>query len=294
MPEQAWAIIQTIVGALIAMLARVPVESWLLRRSAQAQYEWNAYQKLAETIGGPKGQILDAAFELHRRIKNLEGHMRTNDAGSQVKSWLEKPSGYYYRTFVYRLARLAAWIEVLRRQLPSVDVSLPNARQQWFFIRHLYFVRETYISTLLFQDLDYDDSREHAHIFAGSWHNIADSLIKRDDDGQLTVMWESEFDKKFDEWKSFRDNFKSLIDLLGRLDIVKGDDRSWCFRWARVKAIHYSCALLLMHFGSHMQREFTCITEARQVLDGLDIIADREFVAKVRKNLQDIQDHMVA
>lgn len=285
MPEQAWVVIASVLGGLLTVLGRVPVEAWLLSRSARTQYRWTAYQRMAELLGGPKGQTLDAAMELHRRIKNLEAHMEYVRIG-RASPWLQGPNGYYFKSFLYRLGRLVGWIEVVRRLLPFVDMSIPNAAQEREFVRHLYLVREAYCSTLLFADLDYDDNEEKAHIFAGTWSKIGSAMIQKVNESTFTVVTEDEFDAVYEKHE---DAFSALVSILRGLDVVQpGND--WALRWARLKAIHYSCALLLAHFGSHLPAPFHSRADAERTLETLDLIDnDKKTKEVILRNLEKLQ-----
>jgi len=289
MPQEFWilitAVASSLVTALVSVIARVPIEPWILKVQHRSRYEWAAYRRLAETLAGPKGQALDAAFELHRRIRNLEEQIKRRQKGDDDKSWLVRPTGYYFSSFVYRVARLAAWVEVVRRLLPQVDISIPQARWQWEFVRHLLLVRESFTSPLLFYGLDYDQSEEHAHLFAGTWVVMASKMMERRPNGACeVVIWEDEFERRFVETDTIDKEFRSLVDLLRELDVPQPNDRLWCFRWARIKAVHYACALLLAKFGSHLQSDFRSLDDAKLVWEGLRLIQRKDLEQRVVEN----------
>lgn len=111
-------------------------------------------------------------------------------------------------------------------------------------------------------------------------------------DGKVEVMGEKDFEDKFIKEKRFRQEFDSIIEILQGLDRAQSGDQRWCFRWARVKAIHYACALLLARFGRHLQSELSNTNAVAQVLKSLDLVKDRDFVTRIRSNLSDILEYM--
>jgi hypothetical protein len=295
MPEQAWilitAVASSLVTALASIVARLPIEAWMLKVQHKSSYEWAAYQRLAEALAGPKGQALDAALELHRRIRNLEARLQ-HQQEAQATSWLDQPSRYYFSSFVYRVARLAAWVETVRRLLSLVDITIPQARREWEFVRHLQLVREAFISVRLFTGLPYDDSREQAHLFAGTWGAMASKMMWRQPNGTWEVIWEDDFQQEFVDSGAIAQEFESLVQLLQGLD-RRGADELWRFKWARVKAAHYACALLLLEFVSHLQSDFRSRRDVENVLDALRLIGDEHFEKQVTTNLRGLVSEFV-
>lgn len=294
MSEVVWLLVGSAISAVSGVIARLPIESRLITRTARSQYTWTAYQKLADTLGGPTGQVLDAANEFHRRIKNLEQRLSTQikqkAMNEELDSWLENPTNYYYRSFIYRFVRLAAWSEAVKRITPRVDLFIPEAIVYWRFLQVLQFIRETATSVRLFEGMEYDDSREHAHIFSGTWSKMAQRITKEVSLGQFYVLSDFEFEEKFHE---IYESLESVIYVLKQLDIPDEKDNSWSLRWARIKAVHYSCALLLANFGSHTQKDFKTEADAQKVLQTPIEIMSLPCMEQMKANLRKLEHDLI-
>jgi hypothetical protein len=110
-----------VVAAIVGPLTSVLTQRYLLDRKAKVDYESMARQRLYETIGPLRMQLLYGASDAAHRIS---GHVDL-PAG---RSWDMDPAGYYVRNTIYRLLRPLALAQLIERAMGTADFSVdPDA-----------------------------------------------------------------------------------------------------------------------------------------------------------------------
>lgn len=189
---------------------------------ADRKYRFEARQRLNSALGPLRFQLVQAAVQMRDRTLNIVEYSHNLGTG-----------GYFYRSTLYRLARLIALLEMIEAQIAYVDFSVDESMVRILRFRSLVF-QALSGSWFLLDHPGCDWSSEHEHVFRDTLPVLAISMMCSGEKGLRLV--------RVDEFNSLLGNgyLEPLAGQIGRLD----PDRTPVM-WIRIIAIAAICNALL-------------------------------------------------
>jgi hypothetical protein len=146
------------------------------------QYRLEAMKSFRETVGPPKGQIIESMHDLSDRLRAFLDRR-------QSWAWTDRDD-YYRRSFIWLIVRPAVWMEILRRHLVHLDQTLGSELDTEFRFREFCDRYERSLSDVsLFANTGYDSNEESAHVFSGTLRSVAERLVIEDAAGMRCIRY---------------------------------------------------------------------------------------------------------
>ena len=224
------ALVSAVVGTIAAHLS----QRRLATHQARVDYESAARRRLYEALGPLRFQLLIASRDVIRRVR--PHHSR---------EWNMNPDAYYASSFVYRLLRPLALVELVKRQMAIVDFSVdPSGRELLRFDASVYRLLTSDDPLPYHQHLDW--ARESQHVFRDNLRLAAIALITSDGDGTTRVMDYSEF---LDHGTIRDAALEPVVSLISTCRHNLCENPVW---WVRIVGYTYACRWLLETQGAEL------------------------------------------
>lgn len=217
------------------------------RRKLDIEYTYEQQKELRNRIALYKGLLLETGGALRNRLWNFFRH--------EQDEWLRMrgscgESGYYLRSFAYRILCLLAACRLIERQALYVD-SVVAAESDRRFLEAMKLNIAVWTKADLYAGLDYDGGRIDDHFFRDHLTDMADTLYQ---DGQLLSLKEFTLRLSQDDTE-YRTVF-SFLDGTRRHEPNR-------FRFDRLVAVQLVLMATLNRFGYAYQRvpldQFTAV-----------------------------------
>lgn len=212
-----------VVSTIVGSLAGYVTQRRLAERQAHIDYESAARRRLYEAIGPLRFQLLVAARDVVRRV-----------AAHHVDAWDMVADGYYTRSFVYRLLRPLALLDLVQRQMNVADFSVdPAGRELLRFEAAAHRVLVDVDPLPYYDGLDW--STETQHVFRDNLRRAARRLVVADADGDERVIDYAEFAERYED-PSEDPALATIVSLFARCRRNLSENPVW---WTRVVAYAY-------------------------------------------------------
>lgn len=181
-----------IVSALVGSLATLVIQHRLARRAVELDYELHARKRLYEAIGPLRFQLLLAVRDLLRRLKSHPTH-----------SWSMDPSTYYAHSFIYRLLRPLAIVQLIERQMGTADFSVDASALDVIRFKTAVVAMLSGNEILLGHPGE-DWHSQSQHLYSQNVEVAAGRLVVEQDGQPPRVMTYGEFSEAFEDPRSDR------------------------------------------------------------------------------------------
>ena len=189
---------------------------------ADRKYRFEARQRLNTAVGPLRFQLVQAAVQMRDRTLNIVEYKHNLGQG-----------GYFYRSTLFRLARLIALLEMIEAQIAYVDFSVDDSMVRILRFRSLIFQAMSG-SWFLLDHPGCDWTREHEHVFRDTLPVLAISMMADGAEGPRLI--------RVDEFNSLLgDGF--LAPLAGQIGRLHPDRTP--VMWIRIIAVAAVCDALL-------------------------------------------------
>ena len=170
-----------LVSALVSAIAAFLTQRHVANRKAQLDYELIARRKLYEAIGPLRLQLVLASLELMRRVAAHDG-----------KTWEMDPNSYYVRSFVYRILRPLAIIQLIEQKMAITDFTVDSSALD--LVQFAIAAPKTLSgSELLLRHPHADHSNQSQHLYFDTVRAVASRLIVEQADAPSRVAGYGEF-----------------------------------------------------------------------------------------------------
>lgn len=196
-------------------------------RDAQRDYQYEARKRLYTDLQPLLFQLTELCGSAYRHTRGLARTARQGHLGPDTDSWLVSDD-YYLRSTVYRLMVPVAALQLIRRRLTSLDLSLDDAiGTQYRFARALSgtwnsgFDLAAVAPALEYRPHDNaakEGVHQHPevfalqHLYAGQIDQIVSTMLVKDDEG-LRYRGYGEFEAAYDDDENVRKNVAPLLQL---------------------------------------------------------------------------------
>ncbi|MET9296429.1 hypothetical protein [Streptomyces sp. NPDC003077] len=235
------AVISAAVALVVAVVApslKYGFDKRFHRRKLDIEYTYEQQKELRNRIALYKGLLLETGGALRNRLWNFlkhEGHGWLRMRGSCAES------GYYLRSFAYRILCLVAACRLIERQALYVDsvVAAPSDRR---FLEAMKLNIAVWTRADLYAGLPYDGGRNDDHFFRDQLTDMADTLYQ---DGRLLSF--TEFSRRLAEND---DEYRTVFVFLNGA----GRQERNRFRFDRLIAVQLVLLATLNRFGYAYQQ----------------------------------------
>lgn len=224
---------------------------------ADRKYRFEARQRLYTAVGPLRFQLIQSAVFVRDRITNNASH-----------PYSFASRGYFYRSTLYRLARLIGLLELIEREMAYFDFSVDESMLRLVRFRALIFEALSGSDFLLDHPArDYSSEREH--VFRDTLPVIAVSMLTATTSGERLIRVD-EFNAVLAQGGPYLEPLASQIAAL--------DPHETPVMWLRMVAIAAVCNALL--------ESETALAEAlgakRYVFEKMLAASDDAFIAANR------------
>ncbi|MFJ2770630.1 hypothetical protein [Streptomyces sp. NPDC087300] len=237
----ATAVISAAVALVVAFVTpslKYGLDKRFHRRKLDIEYTYEQQKELRNRIALYKGLLLETGGALRNRLANFLTH--------EADGWLRGrgtcgESGYYLRSFAYRILCLVATCRLIERQALYVD-SVVAARSDRRFLEAMKLNIAVWTRADLFEGLPYDGGANDDHFFRDHLADMADTLYE---DGRLLSL------KEFGQRLAADD--EEYLTVFTFLDGACRQE-SARYRFDRLIAVHLVLLATLNRFGYAYQR----------------------------------------
>ena len=184
------SIVVSAITGLVAGLVAAPIKVWvetkllrkkadvdyeLARRTADVTWEFERRRQLREQIGQHHGRILSAVDAFSDRLENLTRHHDRgwlDDGRDEQGRWSDR---YYFRSTVARFMRLMALVFAFEREAIFVDARVAEPDDTAFLI-YARAIRFTVTDVRLFTGTGYLPGEQTDHFFTDDLRRMCSSL----------------------------------------------------------------------------------------------------------------------
>ncbi|MGD1945537.1 MAG: hypothetical protein ACFB0A_04520 [Croceivirga sp.] len=246
------AAITSIITVLITIGTKNFLEKNLHSYKLKSNYAYDQKRKIKDVIAQNKGHLLSAAASLNGRMKNLTSR-------SENQQWLRMHGDYnpedryYFKSFLYRILRFYAWIDILEKDLIYLDTAIAES-DDMEFVKYLKVFPE------IFHDGDLVENMGRTH------DQVEHDLIYRDEFKNM-YLWMINDNQKVISFNKFKqlylENLNRFEKLCAYLDCIHPDEDR--FRWDRICGLQLLVIGLLNKYGYDYQ--FTDKKYLKQLID---------------------------
>jgi len=241
------SIITTIVTLVLTLLVKKHFDKRYHIFKIKSDHNYAERKKVKEALSTNKVHLINACESLNHRFYNFNSN--------HGKEWhfmsgvFDKPSKYYFNSFVYRVAILYTWVEKIETDLILMDTTIAS-KEDLDFVKFLRLFKQVLCdATLIKYKEGYDSSKETDHFFTGTINSIANALVKQDGN----IM-------RFDEYNEGLKPLSTKLEPICKfLDSVSPDESR--HRWDRLRLLHLSLLCFLNRNEKTRERSFTAIAE---------------------------------
>ncbi|MFI6876304.1 hypothetical protein ACIBL6_23020 [Streptomyces sp. NPDC050400] len=207
------------------------------QRKLDIEYAYEQQKELRNRIALYKGLLLETGGQMRSRLWNFFQH------GGH--GWLRmsqgEHSGYYIRSFSYRILCLVASLRLIERQAFYVD-SVVATRQDRRLLEAMKLGIDVWTKADLFSGLPYDGGVAADHFLRDRLTDLADTMY---DDGRLISL--SEFEARLARDREAYDVVFRFLDGLKR-------EEGGRYRFDRLVAVQLNLLATLNRFGYEYQQ----------------------------------------
>ncbi|MFD8005210.1 hypothetical protein [Streptomyces mirabilis] len=208
------------------------------RRKLDIEYTYEQQKELRNRIALYKGLLLETGGAMRNRLWNFlehEGHgwLRMRGSGAE--------SGYYIRSFAYRILCLVAACRLIERQALFVD-SVVAVKSDRRFLEAMKLNIAVWTRADLYAGLPYDGGRNNDHFFRDHLTDMADTLYQ----GEQLISFK-EFSRRLAEDDHEYRTVFSFLDGATREEAGR-------FRFDRLVAVQLVLLATLNRFGYAYQK----------------------------------------
>ncbi|WP_117212870.1 hypothetical protein [Allorhizocola rhizosphaerae] len=229
------ALAVSVMATFLSPMVKYRFDQRLESRKLELTYRAEQSKALRDRIAHHKGSVLSAVEELNDRIRNYHDK-------AEAPTWLGNSTGYYERTFAFRIISVWYVAERFTREAIYIDsaVALPGDSE---FVRAMRLNLEVWSSGSLFDGLPYSGASEEDHFF----RNRITSIVEEFSDDMLSrsLTW-TQFQQTLDDGNS------RFAPVFGYLDKLERDPAQ--LKYQRLVAVHLVGAATLNSFGYDYQR----------------------------------------
>ena len=224
------AVVAAVVGGISSFLT----QRYLLERKAQVDYDFMARKRLYEAVGPLRMQLLFAARDVVRRVKD-----------HPASRWDLAPSKHFARSFIYRLLRPLAIAQLIERQMGVADFAVDPVGLD---LLRFNTAAERMLSgdAVVLGHPDVDWSTQSQHLFRDNLRVAAARLICDDDDGPV-VMDYLRFQREVPDPRA-DDTLCDLALIFDRCQLDGNLTHNPLF-WLRLVGYGYACNRLIATQG---------------------------------------------
>ncbi len=230
---------------------------------ADRRYRFEARQRLYKAVGPLRFQLIQAAVQVRDRVANIVEYR--HDLGTR---------GYFYRSTLYRVARLIALLDLIEREMAYADFSVDVAMLRIVRFRRLVFQAFSG-SWFVLDHPGCDWTIEREHLFRDTLPVIATSMLTSHGGGERVVRVD-EFNAVLAQGGGYLEPLASQMATL--------NPRTTPVLWLRIIALAAICDALLRSeaeladaLGAKDSYDFAALLAAS---DDPFILANRDAYAK--------------
>jgi hypothetical protein len=234
----ALASLTTSALTLLHSLFGAPLKYWLekkaLRHRLATEYEYQQRKNLRDLITKYRGRLVEAGEALNHRIWNFyrnEPHHWLDASGRYADS------GYYFRSWAYRLLNVLAVARLFEKQAMFIDSRIAE-KTDLDFIKYVKALGWAACDVSLFDGLNYPADRQTDHLFKDIVRLICDTCCADgnflDQDAVHQVLQGKSQDRRYQSVHRFLDGLKRA-------------------RWDRIVVIDLFVMAFLNTFGYETQ-----------------------------------------
>src|SRR6185437_793847 len=165
----------TSIFTLFTTAINTPLKFWLdqkaLKRKLSLEYEQGQRSHIRDLITRYRGMMLEAAESLDHRFWNL--YKNDPDKWLDITDHFEKP--YYFRSWIYRVAKLLTMARAFEQEGLFIDPKLAQ-EQDHDFVHLVKAWSWAMCDVALFEGIPYDHSVQRDHIFRDNLREICEAL----------------------------------------------------------------------------------------------------------------------
>jgi hypothetical protein len=260
------AAVSAVIGGIIAAGARFLFDFYL---SERLKRRWQTI----ETKRKYSSPIIHAVDDLAGRIDNLHLFLPKKLATQWLRPLEDKDTKripfdrYYYASSIYSLARMIAWIEILRREQIFLDFSSTKETRQFnAYLSLVYAALTSSGFTSGNQERGPLDHWIYFHYLSG----IAEAITKRDEAGALRCLTLQEFCREYQQNpdSDFRSWMKEIERMFVDLSTDTGD-----LRWNRLQILWFCLDCFLDFVDPKKLRTTRIRTRSKKIPAGLKKLA---------------------
>jgi len=200
----------------------------------KSNYEYEQRKLIKDVLAKNKGHLIHSAHSLNGRFKNFT----KNYAKASV--WMERKE-YYYKSFIYRILRFFAWIDILEQDLIFLDTSI-SAKADLDFVKYLKVFPEFFHDGDLVDKLSLTENQvESDLIYRDTFKRMYLWMIT----DKKTVITFNEFEKEYDSNYS---DFEPLAEYIFKIKLNESR-----FRLDRLFGLQLMIIGLINNYGYDYQ-----------------------------------------
>lgn len=252
------AAIISVITSIITVAVATRITSFYDKRNyisrLENEHKFEQRKKLKDILSKNKIQLINNCEQLNHRLWNLSiNHAKGwHSVGGNYTN-----AGYYFSSFVYRVACLYAWIKKIEDEMIYLDTTIA-LKEDMDFVKYLRLLPQLLWDVRLFEGLDgYDVNIQSDHMFRYNLEDMAQYLLEN---GQVCT-----YSKFLGEQERHLEKLRYFCQFID--GISPNEDRP---RWDRLQIIHIAVIAFLNAFGYDFQ-----ITSQDQL---------KELLARNRKN----------
>jgi hypothetical protein len=242
----AVSVLTSIVAVLFTPLGSYLVAKRQLRDRLKTEYDYEQRKKLRDLIGRYHGRVLQAAEEMHYRMRSLYIYEAKGwlQVGKDYRKVSSNPDKYYFHTMVYRFLALCVVIRRFETEAIYVDARIAE-KTDFAFIKYLRAITWIITAARLFDRLPYDEQTATDHFFRDDLRRVCDSCLVQEEDGEDHFI-------SLDELRGRMGEDEVLVSTLDFFNGLRADESR--YRWDRVVALHLILIAFINDFGYQFQR----------------------------------------
>jgi hypothetical protein len=224
-----------------SIVTTILIKPWIdhrfYQRKLNIEFQYEQRKKIKEVLAKYKVPLIKVCNEVNERYWNFQENYS--------KGWLNAEgnfdqSGYYFKSFVYRILAVFAWIKIIEGELIFLDTTIAS-KKDLELLKYFRLIKDVFTSVQLYKTFNYDQSSASDHIFRNQLEDMSEAFMQ---DGK--VITSSEFNKNFSSilpaikpFCAFLDNINPEINKL---------------RWDRFHLFHIALIGFVNSYGYDFQQ----------------------------------------
>jgi len=255
-------------SAVTSIVTTLAIKPWIDNKfhklKLDVEFKSEQRKKIKQVLAKYKVHLIKVCDEVNHRFWNFQENYSQNWHCVKNEDY-DKPN-YYFKSFVYRIMAVFAWIKIIEEELIYLDTTIAS-KEELNLLKYFRLFKEIFTSVQIFKGLPYNQSHAIDHFFRNKFEEMTELFIK---------------DNKVIPFSEFNNNFHSLLPsiepICAFLNGINPDEKR--LRWDRFHLFH----IVLIGFVNSYGYDF-------QQVDEETILKINTRIGK-NKLLNNLQEHI--